>query len=116
MWLKLGLIAVLQQIALGLNELHIGGIFPIGGKGGWQGGQACMPAAKMALADVNKREDLLPGYQLILHSNDSEVSVGGKIVILVHFLQWETALLSSFVLSGQVTIEVKKIKEMAGKS
>lgn len=26
-----------------LSELHIGGIFPIAGKGGWQGGQACMP-------------------------------------------------------------------------
>jgi hypothetical protein len=23
------------------NVLHIGGIFPIGGKGGWQGGQVC---------------------------------------------------------------------------
>lgn len=23
----------------GSNKLHIGGIFPIGGKGGWQGGQ-----------------------------------------------------------------------------
>ena len=23
----------------GSNQLHIGGIFPIGGKGGWQGGQ-----------------------------------------------------------------------------
>lgn len=65
---------VLNQV-VGLNELHIGGIFPIGGKGGWQGGQACMPAAKMALADVNKQPNLLPGYQLTLHSNDSEVSV-----------------------------------------
>lgn len=57
------------------DELHIGGIFPIAGKGGWQGGQACMPAARLALEDVNNREDLLPGYKLILHSNDSEVSV-----------------------------------------
>lgn len=90
--------------------LHIGGIFPINGTGGWQGGQvwffrllinlqnqmrilmatwvwgdfkiilmsyvsvkACKPAADMALADVNKRRDLLPGYKLHLHWNDSEV-------------------------------------------
>lgn len=53
--------------------LHIGGIFPIGGADGWQGGQACMPAAKMALEDVNRRKDLLPGYVLKLHSNDSQV-------------------------------------------
>lgn len=55
------------------NVLHIGGIFPIGGKGGWQGGQACMPAARLALEDVNARKDLLPGYVLTLHSNDSKV-------------------------------------------
>lgn len=56
------------------DELHIGGIFPIAGKGGWQGGQACMPAARLALEDVNNRNNLLPGYKLNLHSNDSEVS------------------------------------------
>lgn len=60
--------------ACGYDELHIGGIFPINGKGGWQGGQACMPAARLALEDVNKNTDLLPGFKLILHSNDSEVS------------------------------------------
>lgn len=56
------------------NVLHIGGIFPIAGEGGWQGGQACMPAANLALEDVNAKKDLLPGYTLKLHSNDSEVS------------------------------------------
>lgn len=60
--------------AHGYDELHIGGIFPIAGKGGWQGGQACMPAARLALEDVNSKNDLLPGFKLILHSNDSEVS------------------------------------------
>ncbi|CAD7085836.1 unnamed protein product [Hermetia illucens] len=56
------------------DELHIGGIFPLAGKGGWQGGQACMPAAKLALDDVNMEDNLLPGFKLILHSNDSEDS------------------------------------------
>lgn len=60
--------------AHGYDELHIGGIFPIAGKGGWQGGQACMPAARLALEDVNNQKDLLPGFRLTLHSNDSEVS------------------------------------------
>ncbi|XP_055601301.1 gamma-aminobutyric acid type B receptor subunit 1 [Uranotaenia lowii] len=62
--------------ASGYNQLHIGGIFPINGKGGWQGGQACMPAAKLALQDVNEKEDLLPGFNLTLHSNDSECEPG----------------------------------------
>lgn len=57
------------------NVLHIGGIFPIKGQGGWQGGQACHPAAQLALDDVNARSDLLPGYELQLHWNDSEVNI-----------------------------------------
>ena len=35
--------------------------------------QACQPSAMMALEDVNSRPDLLPGYKLKLHWNDSEV-------------------------------------------
>lgn len=63
------------------DELHIGGIFPIGGKGGWQGGQACMPAARLALEDVNS-QNLLSGFKLTLHSNDSEVSVANKKIYI----------------------------------
>ena len=37
--------------------------------------QACEPAARMALNDVNSNPTLLPGYQLKLHWNDSGVSV-----------------------------------------
>lgn len=55
------------------DDLHIGGIFPMEGEGGWQGGQACMPAAELALTDVNARSDLLSGFKLLLHSNDSKV-------------------------------------------
>lgn len=77
-WIFLFFPLIFNQIAStdggSLDDLHIGGIFPIAGKGGWQGGQACMPAAKLALDDVNKEKNLLPGYRLILHSNDSEVS------------------------------------------
>jgi len=36
--------------------------------------QACEPAARLALKDVNDKEDLLPGYHLNLHWNDSGVS------------------------------------------
>lgn len=32
-----------------------------------------MPAAKLAMEDVNKQTNLLPGFTLRLHSNDSEV-------------------------------------------
>ncbi|KAL9875456.1 gamma-aminobutyric acid type B receptor subunit 1 [Glossina fuscipes fuscipes] len=68
------------------NELHIGGIFPIAGKGGWQGGQACMPAARLALDDVNKETNLLPGFRLILHSNDSECEPGLGASVMYNLL------------------------------
>ena len=35
--------------------------------------QACEPAARLALEDVNSNDDLLPGYNLNLHWNDSGV-------------------------------------------
>lgn len=69
------------------NDLHIGGIFPMEGEGGWQGGQACKPAAELALADVNARSDLLSGFKLLLHSNDSKVNC------LILILSWSLSLL-----------------------
>ena len=36
--------------------------------------QACLPAAKLALEDVNKREDILRGYHLNLAAKDDMVS------------------------------------------
>lgn len=44
-WLCLLLVLISlfgSQAAVDDNVLHIGGIFPIGGQGGWQGGQVSM--------------------------------------------------------------------------
>ena len=65
-----------------LVKLHIGGLFPISGTGGWQGGQGCLPAVMMGLDDVNGAQKILRGYELILHWNDSEVRLND----LVHCL------------------------------
>ncbi|XP_076252182.1 gamma-aminobutyric acid type B receptor subunit 1 isoform X2 [Rhynchophorus ferrugineus] len=86
----------------GGNVLHIGGIFPIAGKGGWQGGQACMPAARLALEDVNARRDLLPGYQLKLHSNDSECEPGLGASVMYNLLYNEPTKL--MLLAGCSTV------------
>ncbi|XP_046398268.1 gamma-aminobutyric acid type B receptor subunit 1 isoform X3 [Ischnura elegans] len=84
-----GIIAA-SPTALGVvndeSVLHIAGIFPIGGKGGWQGGQACEPAAMLALEDVNKRSDLLPGFTLRLHWNDSECEPGLGASVMYNLL------------------------------
>ncbi|XP_076280332.1 gamma-aminobutyric acid type B receptor subunit 1 isoform X3 [Lasioglossum baleicum] len=68
------------------NVLHIGGIFPIAGEGGWQGGQACMPAVNLALDDVNREKNLLPGFTLKLHSNDSECEPGLGAAVMYNLL------------------------------
>ncbi|XP_037963696.2 gamma-aminobutyric acid type B receptor subunit 1 isoform X2 [Plutella xylostella] len=68
------------------DDLHIGGIFPMEGEGGWQGGQACMPAADLALADVNARSDLLSGFKLLLHSNDSKCEPGLGASVMYNLL------------------------------
>ncbi|XP_076755354.1 gamma-aminobutyric acid type B receptor subunit 1 isoform X2 [Xylocopa sonorina] len=71
------------------NVLHIGGIFPIAGEGGWQGGQACMPAVNLALDDVNSEKNLLPGFILKLHSNDSECEPGLGASVMYNLLYHE---------------------------
>ncbi|KAL1138797.1 hypothetical protein AAG570_008859, partial [Ranatra chinensis] len=48
--------------------------------------QACEPAANLALEDVNKRKDLLPGYILKLHSNDSECEPGLGASVMYNLL------------------------------
>ena len=56
------------------KELHIGGVFPMeAGSGGWPGGQACLPAVQMALADINSNPNVLPNYALRLHHHNSKV-------------------------------------------
>ncbi|KAI4817434.1 hypothetical protein KUCAC02_010835 [Chaenocephalus aceratus] len=68
---------------LGKKKLYIGALFPM--SGGWPGGQACLPAAQMALDLVNSRTDILPDYQLELIHYDSMVS-DQQTVLLGHSL------------------------------
>ena len=66
------------------------------GHGGWLGGQGCLPAALMALEDVNNRSDLLSGYKLRLHWRDSQV-IRFEILFPNHF----KSLLQSVVVSSR---------------
>lgn len=59
-----------------VETLHIAGLFPMTGTGGWIGGSGCLPAALMALDDVNARQDLLPGYKLEMTHKDSQCNPG----------------------------------------
>ncbi|KAK5637913.1 hypothetical protein RI129_000090 [Pyrocoelia pectoralis] len=61
-----------------------------------------MPAANLALEDVNKRKDLLPGYVLKLHSNDSECEPGLGASVMYNLLYNEPTKL--MLLAGCSTV------------
>ena len=85
----------LQSSSSEKKQIYLAGTFPIGGSEGWQGGQvrqhsqtkslfsssdvkhfthqACLPAAKLALEDVNNNEDILKDYHINLADKDDEV-------------------------------------------
>ncbi|XP_022083852.1 gamma-aminobutyric acid type B receptor subunit 1-like [Acanthaster planci] len=57
--------------------LHIGGLFPLSEKDGWSRffGHSALVGAKRAIEDINKRNDVLPNYTLVLHVADTEGSM-----------------------------------------
>ncbi|XP_030645036.1 gamma-aminobutyric acid type B receptor subunit 1 [Chanos chanos] len=57
--------------------------------GGWPGGQACLPAAQMALDLVNNRTDILPDYELELIHYDSRCDPGEATKLLYDLLYTE---------------------------
>ena len=65
------------------REIYLAGTFPILGSEGWQGGQACLPAAELALDDVNKSPDLLRGYYLRLKHEEDMVNMRHKSLLYV---------------------------------
>ncbi|KAG8004966.1 Gamma-aminobutyric acid type B receptor subunit 1, partial [Nibea albiflora] len=71
----------------GKKKLYIGALFPM--SGGWPGGQACLPAAQMALSLVNKRTDILPDYELELIHYDSMCDPGEATKLLYDLLYTE---------------------------
>ena len=59
--------------------LYIGAFFPFGG--GWDG-SGIIPVVEMALDDINAREDILPGYELRMVWNDTQV----QFCSFIHFM------------------------------
>ena len=68
---------------LPLKKIYIGGLFPMNGTTGWLGGQGCLPAAQMALQDVNDDQTLLKGYELDLKWNNSQVCRRLWLILIV---------------------------------
>ncbi|XP_042907010.1 gamma-aminobutyric acid type B receptor subunit 1 isoform X1 [Parasteatoda tepidariorum] len=68
------------------KDLYIGGLFPINGTGGWQGGRGCLPSALMALGDVNADPNLLEGFRLKMLSNDTQCNPGLGATVMYDLL------------------------------
>lgn len=51
--------------------IYIGGFFPM--QDGFWDGSGILPAAKMAITDVNDKSDILPDYELRMVWNNSKV-------------------------------------------
>lgn len=60
-------------VVAGVNDLYLLGLFPL--EGAWRGGAGQVVAVDMALAEVNAREDILPGYKLNLIWNNTKVGL-----------------------------------------
>ena len=90
----LSALLLLQPASAEKKQIYLAGTFPIGGSEGWQGGQvscpslslclslryqmlpqACLPAALLALEDVNSNQDILTNYHINLAAKDDEVIV-----------------------------------------
>lgn len=54
-------------------QLNVGTIYPM--TGDWNGGVGCKPSIEMAVDDINSRNDVLDGYELVLHTRDDQVCV-----------------------------------------
>lgn len=53
------------------KDLYLLGLFPF--TGGWNGGEAYLQAATMAMEHINSRGDLLPEHRLSMAYNNSRV-------------------------------------------
>lgn len=56
-----------------VSTLHIGGLFPMSGSSVFSAGKSLLSASERAIEMVNRRNDVLPGYQLQLIWNDTKV-------------------------------------------
>ena len=64
----------------GQEEVHLMALVPYSGEV-WPAGEAILLAFNMALDHINARQDILPGYTLRLHWQDSQV---GQSTILFY--------------------------------
>ncbi|XP_048239375.1 gamma-aminobutyric acid type B receptor subunit 1-like [Haliotis rufescens] len=65
-------------------DIHLFGLFPMEGQ--YAGGLAQLPAAMMAVDDINKRQDILPGYRLHMKWNNSKCNKGVGVKALADSL------------------------------
>ena len=54
------------------TKIHILGLYPM--SGAWAGGEALLPATRLALKHINENESILSDFELIVDVGDTMVS------------------------------------------
>ena len=70
LYLVLGGLGRLTLVEAGNTPIYLLGLYPLSGN--WPGGQGQLPATRLGLEYVNSK-DVLPGYELVLVTHDTEV-------------------------------------------
>ncbi|CAJ0953804.1 unnamed protein product, partial [Mesorhabditis belari] len=99
-----------KEVENELIPLTFGALFPMeSSAGGWAGGPACLPAVEMALEDVNKRQDILPGYRLQMNTSDSKCQTGLSIQQMYQFIYNDPKKLMMMTGCSTVTTVISEI-------
>ena len=77
--LLLGLAASALTAVQPTIPLYIGGFFPMTNNGQWRGGEETLPGVQIALDLINNSTEILPGYELRLLWNDTQVSTSRQL-------------------------------------
>ncbi|XP_070569567.1 gamma-aminobutyric acid type B receptor subunit 1-like [Ptychodera flava] len=70
------------------TALNLLGLFPVNTHS-WAGGESTLPATELAIAHVNERHDLLPGYKLTMTWGDSKCEEGEAVDAVYRLLYRE---------------------------
>merc|ERR1719422_2492357 len=85
------------------KKIYLAGTFPISGSEGWQGGQACLPAAQLALDDVNGNPHILQDYHIELKWKDDQCDSGRGAYNLYQLIYQEKSQ-KVIIISGCSTV------------
>ncbi|XP_038052445.1 gamma-aminobutyric acid type B receptor subunit 1-like [Patiria miniata] len=80
-----------------VTKLYLLGLFPESGP--WAGAETALPAAQLAVDDINGNPDVLPGYEIVLIPRDTECN-GGKATDIMYRELYNTSTTKTMIIGG----------------